>query len=150
MFAIHLLKGSKPLEEMLKHKGTFVVISKEYVCVSRFVEYAFTQAYKTYAKGQNTAKTLSLEWLCKLAQTKNVISAVNFTKPNGKEVCLASVNCFETPAELEKIGTELAITKAFRQEAFETLIEKYAIPAKALEVYKLEDLLIEKAAVENI
>lgn len=150
MFAVHSLKCSKPLEEILKHKGTFIVISSEYAAVPRFVEYAFIQAFKTFEKGQNTAKSINLEWLSKLAMTKNVSNAVNFTKPSGNEVCLAAMNCFETEAELEKIGKKVKLSEKFRQKAGKTLTEKYAVPAKALNAYKLEDLLIEKAAVENL
>lgn len=150
MYAVHLLKSSKPLVEILKHSGTFVIVSAEYACCPRFVQYAFMQAFKTFEQGQATAKTLNLEWLCKLALTTNVSNAVNFTKPSGKEICIAAMNCFEMSAELEKIGEKIEVNKEFRQKAEQILKEKYAVPAKALETYKLEDLLIEKAAVENI
>ena len=161
MFAVHLLKCSKPTEEILKHSGTFVLISKEYSVVPRFVQYAFLQAFKTFETGRQTAKTLNLEWLAKLAMTKNVSNAVNFTKPfslekksllaqKKVELALACVNCFETDAELAKVGEKLKETASFVQNAESTLREKYSISAKALEVYKLEDLLIEKAAVETL
>ncbi|MDP3742081.1 MAG: KEOPS complex subunit Cgi121 [Candidatus Micrarchaeota archaeon] len=150
MFAVHLIKSSKPLEDILKHSGTFVLISKEYSVVPRFVQYAFMQAFKTFETGRQTAKTLNLEWLAKLAMSKNVSNAVNFTKPGGNEICFAAVNCFEADAKLAEIGVELQFDKKFREKAESILAEKYNISAKALEVYKLEDLLIEKAAVENI
>ncbi len=154
MFSIHLLESNVSLDELLKLKlssnAYFIVISSEYVCVPRFVEYAFLQAFKTFENGQNTAKTLNLEWLCNLALTKNVSNAVNFTKPSGKEICLASVNCFETQAELKKIGAKIKLSEVLRQKVEKNLVKKYEISAKALEVYKLEDLLIEKAAVENL
>ena len=152
MFSIHLLRSNN-VEEVVKKipsNVAAIVISEEYICVPRFVEYAFMQAFKTFEKGQNTAKTISLESICNLALKKNVSNAVNFTRPSGTEMCFAAMNCFETPVELANIGIELPIGKEFRQKAEEILIEKYDIFAKALAVYKFEDLLIEKAAVENI
>ncbi len=154
MFTIHLLNVNSSIDDVVKMKTAsnayFVVISAEYVCVPRFVQYAFLQAFKTFETGQQTAKTLNLEWLAKLAMTKNVSNAVNFTKPSGKEMCLVAVNCFEKEGEIMKIGAPLNLTTQFSEKAERTLAEKYNISAKALEVYKLEDLLIEQAAVENV
>ncbi len=154
MFAVHLLRLNCSTEEMLKTKlapnACFVILSSEFVCVPRFVEYAFMKAFKSCEAGKNTANTLSLEWLCNLSLTKNVSNAVNFTKPSGNEVALACVNCFEKTREITQLGAPVNVGKEFREKAVQSLKEKYRIPPKAVDVYSLEDLLIEKAAVENL
>ncbi len=153
MFSIHSLQLEAPVERVVQTRvpgnACFIVIRSEYACVPRFVQYAFLQAYKSYVAGAGVAKSLSLEWLCKLALSKNVSSAVNFTKPVESAACLASVNCFEN-GEWKKFSTPIKVEKRYFKAFEKTLIDKYCISEKALSVYSLEDLLIESAAVENI
>ena len=156
MFSIYSLELIAPIEEVLKHKlrsnAAFIVINTEYVAAPRFVQYAFLQAYKSYAGGKNIANTLSLEWLCKIALTANVSNAVEFTKPALPAICLADVNCFDdvNKTELQAIGKLRLPSKEFLKNAEQSLCKKYGLTVEALAVYKFEDLLIEKAAVENL
>ncbi len=155
MFSIYSLELIAPIEEVLKYKlrsnAAFIVINNEYAAVPRFVQYAFLQAYKSYAGGKNIANTLSLEWLCKIALTTNVSNAAEFTKPVLPLVCLAAVNCLDdaNKTELQAIGKLQVPQKAFLKNAEQSLCKKYGLSEKTLSVYAFEDLLIEKAAVEN-
>ncbi|MBI4406742.1 hypothetical protein HY571_02405 [Candidatus Micrarchaeota archaeon] len=151
MYSICLLRSNNSIDEFVKAMPAdsyFVVLRPEYVCVPRFVEYAFIQAFKTFETGRQTANTISLEWLAKLALTKNVSKALFVTKPEKGLWCVACIN-LEKKA-LEKFGKFKRPGKEFCEKAGKKLVTLYNIPKKALEVYSLEDLLIEKAAVENI
>ncbi|MFH0713156.1 MAG: KEOPS complex subunit Cgi121 [Candidatus Micrarchaeota archaeon] len=154
MFSIKLVKLSAPIEKVLKFQRKdneyFVIISSEYACSPRFVQYAFLQAFKACEVGKNTAKSLELEWLCKLALTPNVASALQFTKPDDNVVALASFNCFEKESDMREICEVQAVSAQLKKEGEKLLIAKYKISAKALENYAIEDLLIETAAVENV
>ncbi len=150
MYSICLLRSNCSIEEFVKAMPVdshFVVLRPEYVCVFRFVEYAFIQAFKTF-EAHGTAKNLSLEWLCRVALSKNVSKALSFTKPEKSTWCVACVNLEKK--QLEKFGKVEAPSKKFCVSSAKFLVELYGVPKKALELYSLQDLLIEKAAVENI
>ncbi len=153
MFSIYLVNLKSSIEKVIEVKrGGFVVfIRPEYVCVPRFLEYAFLQAYKTYGSDKNVAKTLELEWLCKIALTNNVASALSSTRPDSKTAVIAAVNCFENLSELSSFSEIITeADKSLLKTAPAFLAEKYSLTKEALEHYSLEDLLIEKAAVENL
>ena len=157
MFSLNLLYSSFSADELLAKlkplktsSSAAVVIRWEYAACPRFVEYALLQAFKSFESGKASAKSLELEWLCKLALTTNVANALQKTKPQGKCIALATVNLPLSTEELCKLGAPCCKSPALLNVGGKFLKTQYEITDAALATYSLEEMLIETAAVENI
>ena len=157
MFSLNLLySGLQPDEVLAKLKplrtssSAAIVIRWEYAIAPRFVEYAFLQAFKSFESGSNSSNNIELEWLCKLAVTKNVANALDKTRPTSKCLVLATANLHLSLQQLCKLGAPCCKSPFLKVEAEKFLKTRYGITESALENYSLEEMLIETAAVENI
>jgi len=157
MFSLYLLYSSLSPDEILaklkllkKSSSAAIIVRSEYAVVPRFVEYAFIQAFKSFEQGTSNANHIELEWLCKLAVTKNVSNGLDKTRPTSKCFALATINLSLSAEQLCKIGAPCCATPSLQKSAEKFLKERYEITEAALKNYKLEEMLIETAAVENI
>ncbi len=157
MFSLHLLYSSLSPDEILaklkplkKSSSAAIILRSESAIVPRFVEYAFIQAFKSFEQGTQSANHIELEWLCKLAVTKNVSNALDKTRPTSKCFVLATINLPLSTEQLYKIGAPCCASPSLQKSAEKFLKERYEITNAALENYSLEEMLIENAAVENI
>lgn len=157
MLSLNLLYSNLSADELLAKLKLFrtsssaaIILRSEYAVCPRFVEYAFLQAFKSFELGRASAKTLELEWLCKLALTSNVANALKKTRPESKCFVLAAVNMPLSTEQLCKIGSQCCSTPTFLRAGEKFLKEKYGITEAALKNYSLEEMLIETAAVENV
>ncbi len=65
------------------------------------LNYSHETAFKSFEEGTNTARTFELEWLLRIAGTKQISQALELTKPVEGEPCLyLSLKPFNIPKNL--------------------------------------------------
>lgn len=150
---VYLLETIPELEKivsMLKQTGANAVVLKpEFSIALKPINYAYFLAYKSFSQNTAVAREFGLEWISKLACTKNIGKALAFCLPKQKIVLLASGFPLEKEF-LKKIGKQLKPSKAVNQVYRSKLTELYALGEKELVNYSLEDLIAEKIALNNI
>ncbi|NYZ75191.1 hypothetical protein H0O03_02915 [Candidatus Micrarchaeota archaeon] len=123
----------------------FVLTTPEIGFFERFLKYTLFLTYKSLQQ-ESASLRPDILWLCKIAGTKNIDRALEFTRPTGKKVALTSEEELSASA-LAAVGKTFEPTAAERKKAEKTLQKKFEVSDAALKEYALEDLLIEKAAV---
>jgi tRNA threonylcarbamoyladenosine modification (KEOPS) complex Cgi121 subunit len=127
--------------------GLAVVVRKSFGC-SKLLYFSLFLSLKSFQMGKAAAKTPELEWLCRLACTSNVSSALRDTAPRkGEAVAIASTAAF--PAKLQK---ELGVTgKASCKDCdVKFLSEYYGLSSESLSKYRLCELSKEKMAIAAV
>lgn len=94
----------------------------------------------------NRAKSVELEWLCRLACDSNVQSALSATTPvSGEPVAIASTKAF-TAALKKQLGVTGEVSCKECDSKF--LASYYGLSKESLKAYPLCGLAIEKMAIE--
>jgi tRNA threonylcarbamoyladenosine modification (KEOPS) complex Cgi121 subunit len=122
-----------------------VVVRKSFGC-SKLLYFSLFLSLKSFQIGSNKAKSVELEWLCRLACDSNVQSALKATAPVPcEEVAIASTRSF--PSKLKK---ELGITRevSCRECDAKFLSSYYGLSVESLNVYPLCSLALERMAIE--
>lgn len=118
-----------------------LAIRPDIACLKKFLHYTYSEAYKSLRLGRPAARKFEVEWLCRLACARNHSKAIAFCRPRGKIVAVVS------PGKIPKnLGAYASFS--FSPESLSSLAEEYGFGEGALLKYSLEDLLIEKSAVE--
>jgi len=125
--------------------GLAVVVRRGFGC-SKLLYYSLFLSLKSFQIGTNKARTVELEWLCRLACESNVQSALKATAPaQGEPVVIASTKAF--PAGLKKaLGITGEVSCKDCDNKF--LSSFYGLSKESLKAYPLCGLSMEKMAIE--
>jgi len=124
--------------------GLAVIVRRGFGC-SKLLYYSLFLSLKSFQMVTNKARTVELEWLCRLACDSNVQSALSATAPvAGEPVAIASTKAF--PAGLKK---ELGITgEASCNDCDSKFLSSfYCLSKESLKAYPLCGLAMEKMAI---
>ncbi|MFA6048528.1 MAG: KEOPS complex subunit Cgi121 [Candidatus Micrarchaeia archaeon] len=168
MMHVYMLETSAGLEEAVKqlkagNNAPFILVGRDFCAFRALLEYSLLQAYKSFQRGENKARSLDLEWLRFLAASRNVSQALAMLMPKtqgpqtGQAKTENSTYCVASPKdvlqELKKLGKAKEIIKPTAKE-LETgrawLAKAYRLPKAATENYSAERLVQEKIAVAAI
>ncbi len=122
-----------------------LAVRPDVACLKRFLDYTYSEAFKSFQAGRQSARKFEVEWLCRLACTQNQSKAIGFCRPRGELAALVS------PEEIGgKIIGGVGVEAEFAPSpsGMRSLAGEYGFGSEALEKYSLEDLLVEKCAVE--
>jgi tRNA threonylcarbamoyladenosine modification (KEOPS) complex Cgi121 subunit len=122
-----------------------VIVRRSFGC-SKLLYYSLFLSLKSFQIATNKARTVELEWLCRLACGSNVQSALKATAPvPGEAVAIASTKPF--PAKLKKV---LGITGELSCKDCDSkfLSSYYGFSKASLKAYPLCGLAMEKMAIE--
>ncbi|MFH1200015.1 MAG: hypothetical protein V1708_03025 [Candidatus Micrarchaeota archaeon] len=121
-----------------------VAVRPQLACLGKFVDYTCSQTYKAFREGGKAAGKFEVVWLCRLSCTKRVSGAIGFCRPRGEIVALLS------PGKIDAAKLGLPAKFSCSKAVFDALALEYGFGPAALGKYALEDLLVEKCAVEFI
>ncbi len=155
---VYTLETSLGLEEAVKrlkagNNAPFLLVRRDFCAFRALLEYSLLQAYKSFQRGENKARSLDLEWLRFLAASRNVSQALSLAaaKAEEKDVCVASPK--DVLQELKQLGRAKEVGKPTAVELNDAriwLAKAYNLPKGALENYPAERLVQEKIAVAAI
>jgi tRNA threonylcarbamoyladenosine modification (KEOPS) complex Cgi121 subunit len=126
--------------------GALAVVVRQSFGCSKLLYYSLFLSLKSFQMARNRAKSVELEWLCRLACDSNVQSALKATAPvAGEPVAIVSTKAF--PAALKK---QLGITAevSCRDCDSKFLSAYYGLSKESLKHYSLCGLAMERMAVE--
>jgi tRNA threonylcarbamoyladenosine modification (KEOPS) complex Cgi121 subunit len=126
--------------------GTLAVVVRKNFGCSKLLYFSLFLSLKSFQMARNRAKSVELEWLCRLACDSNVQTALSATTPvPGEEVAIASTKAF--PAALKK---QLGITAELSCKDCDSkfLSSYYGLSKESLKHYPLCGLAMERMAIE--
>jgi len=153
MFVIFLKTktGFDELVSSLRQKcgDDFIVVKPELCFSEKFLRYTLFLAYKSFQNGTASAKTLGLEWLCRMAGTGNVSTAISLCLPSREKGTVVGIACPRKieGAELADLGKPVEIGLAALGKKAAAL---FKVSKNELANNSLEDLLIERAALAAV
>jgi tRNA threonylcarbamoyladenosine modification (KEOPS) complex Cgi121 subunit len=143
--------GFEEVVETLKAKcGPGVVVLRPELCFSaKFLRYTLFLAYKSFQNGGASARSLGLEWLCRIAGTGNVSSALEFCLPPKEKGTLVGIaSAREIPAAV--FGPLGDAVKPDPKKLGKEAAARFKVSPAALERNSLEDLLVERSALASV
>jgi len=137
--------------EALKAKfgPDFIAVRPELCFSEKFLRYTLFLAYKSFQNGTASARTMGLEWLCRIAGTGNVSTALKFCLPPREKGSVVGIACAKKidGAELKGLGEPV---KAGLAELEKKAAALFKVSKNELANYSLEDLLVERAALAAV
>lgn len=140
------------LETHLKNEEIISAI-KDYKAIStraelgalkEFLGFCFEKAREDFGRKENAADDFAIEWLCRIACTRNIRKAKEFCEWKGGIVAIASG--IRIPKKIiSKIGRETGYSLS--EEKISKLAGEYSIPENARKKYGLEGILEEKCVI---
>ncbi|MCX6767124.1 MAG: KEOPS complex subunit Cgi121 [Candidatus Micrarchaeota archaeon] len=148
VYFIRTRTGFEDLVKLLEAEcgPDFAVLRPELCFSEKFLRYTLFLAYKSFQDNRASARTIGLEWLCRIAGTGNVSKALGFCLPPKEKGAVAGIACAKKIPQktLAAAGSEVKTgLKALGKKA----AAHFGVTKEALARYPLEDLLIEKAAL---
>jgi tRNA threonylcarbamoyladenosine modification (KEOPS) complex Cgi121 subunit len=136
------LKNEEIISAIKDYKA--ISVRPELGALEGFVGFCFEKALEDFRRKENAADDFAIEWLCRIACTRNIRKAVEFCGWKGKVVAIASGR--QIPKnKIPELGREIKF--ALTEKIILRLAGEYAVPAASLKKYPLEEILVEKSAV---
>ena len=151
MFPVYKAATGLEVNEMLKlvkkrHPQAQAIFVRNELGLEDLLYFSLFLTLKAFQNrpAESHAKSIGLEWLCRLACTPNVSKALVWTAPQGGEKVIASTVSFN-----DKLKKKLGISEKNRKSMPDVkfLSEFYGISEAALENYSILELARERMAV---
>ena len=121
-----------------------ISIRPELASLKGFIGFCFQKAEEDFVRKENVAKDFAIEWLCRIACTRNIGKAVEFCLREGEVAGIASK--IKIPKRIiDAVGTGVKFPNS--RKALMVLRTDYAIPAGVNKNLKFENILKEKCIV---
>ncbi|MFH1443101.1 MAG: KEOPS complex subunit Cgi121 [Candidatus Micrarchaeota archaeon] len=153
MLHAYVLETDRKKEEIIGLLKDYkaIAVRQELALLEEYAAYCLLKAKSDFKSNANVAKEFRMEWMCRLACTKNINKAIDFCQMESGKVGILSEEGIPE-AVLEKIGRPGKKSgkgqKAVLDENTEGKIcSLYSIPKNSLAKYGLQGLLREKSAV---
>lgn len=144
MVHVYSLETDRKNEEIISSLKGYkaIVLIPEMAVFKGFLGFCFEKAGDDFSKKTNVANDFSLQWLCRVACSRNIKKSIELLRPDAK-IAIASEKAIPKNI-LEKIGLGKKIPENSKKIIFQ-IAKKYSIPEISLVKYDLEQLLIEKS-----
>lgn len=158
MITVYEARLSVPLDKALglirkaAPEATAIIVRKE-LGSGPLLYFSLFLSLKALQEGRNRARTLELEWLCRLSCCGNVSSALKATAPVPGETAVIATTIAFGPGLQEQLGVlgviESGEGKGGRKGEDDVFLKDfYKLTDEALSEYSVPDLAMEKMAVE--
>ncbi len=151
MLSVYKSTASLEVNEVLglvkkRHPHARAIVVRKELGLEDLLYFSLFLALKAFQNrpAESHARSLELEWLCRLACTPNVSKALERTAPQGEEKVISSTVGFENKLK-KKLGISGKKINAISDVKF--LSEFYGISEAALKNYSVLDLARERMAV---
>ncbi|MFH1750501.1 MAG: hypothetical protein ABH863_02380 [Candidatus Micrarchaeota archaeon] len=121
-----------------------ISIRPELAALGHFVKFCHGLARKDFANGENAARDFALEWICRIACTRNIKRAAAFCDGKGGIVGIVSEGRIP-----EKTISVIGKRARFRMEGKTPamLAKEYSLPERFGDAHLLQKMLVEKTIV---
>ena len=124
--------------------GCNVLLVRTELAVPELLYFSLFSSLKAFQEGTNRARSVELEWACRLACEGNVATALKRTTPVGGKMAIAT-DMQVDKSDFQSMGITEEIKKGGTPDA-KFLAEFYGIKKEALKNYDIIDLAREKMA----
>jgi tRNA threonylcarbamoyladenosine modification (KEOPS) complex Cgi121 subunit len=139
------LKNEQIISAIKDYKA--IAIRPEIGVLEEFISSCFERAKEDFTYKRNVAEKFQIQWLCRIACTRNIKKAIGFCEKKTNAITIISENEISFDI-LKSIGEEYKFE--LNQNAKEKLLKEYSIPKISLAKYEFQALLEEKSLISYL